>query len=225
MRTLSKVAAAGLLALLTPSSLVWADPVVVRSGSVRFDTGDPMILEFRGDGFDLFALFGSIGTTGATRCVNMPCPAGTPVDLSSVFGGPLGSFDLGAGFATVNGVQYGSETGPAELFLTGTLAFDAPVVPIPDDGSLVTGMGGPFVLSGRVIGSYEVPVVTPLFELTLTGRGRAAMGVNFEDGTYKFVAASYVFDDPIPEPATLLLVGSGVVGLAVRRRRGRSGSG
>jgi hypothetical protein len=219
MRTISKVAAAGLVAILAQPSQIYAEPLVVRSGDLRFDASDPSLLTLRGDGFEISGAFVAITTTGATRCVNMPCPAGTLVDLTTVAGGPLADFHLvEQGFAIVNGVQYGS---PDEdrLFLTGTLNFDAPVVPIPEGGDFSVGLFGPFVFTGRVIGSYESPVATPLFDLTLTGSGRAGMGVNLEDGTYQFVAASYIFADPIPEPATFLLVGTGAAALALRRRR------
>ena len=218
MRTLSKAAAAVLVAILAQPSLLQADPLVVRSGSVRFDAGDPSILEFRGDGFDIFGLFASVATTGALRCVNMPCEAGTLVDLSTVFGGPLVGFDLGQGLATINGVQYGGP-GEGDVFLTGTLTFDAPAVAIPEGGEPILSVTAPFIFSGRVLGSIESPAVMPLFDLTLTGSGRANMGLNLVDGTYQFVAASYTFADPVPEPATLLLVGTGAAALALRRRR------
>ena len=221
MRTLWKAAAAVLVAILAQPSLLRADPLVVRSGSVRFDASDPSVLEFRGGGFEIFGLWPSIATTGALRCVNKPCVPGTLVDLSTVFGGPLGGFDLGRGFATIDGVQYGGRLGEVDLFLTGTLSFEAPTVPIPEGGDPRVGLRAPFVFSGRVVGSEESPVVMPLFDLTLTGRGRAGMGVNLENGTYQFVAASYTFADPVPEPATLLLVGTGAAALALRRRRPR----
>ena len=213
-----KAAAAVLVASLAHPCLLRADPLVVRSGSVRFDASDPSILEFRGDGFEIFGLWPSVATTGALRCVNMPCVAGTLVDLSTVFGGPQGGFDLGRGLATIGGVQYGGQLGEVDLFLTGTLSFEAPTVPIPEGGEPHVGLGAPFVFSGRVVGSTESPVVMPLFDLTLTGRGRAGMGVNLENGTYQFVTASYTFADPVPEPATLLLVGTGAAALALRKR-------
>jgi hypothetical protein len=219
MRTHWKAAAAVLVAILAQSSLLYADPLVIRTGSVRFDAGDPSMLEFRGDGFEIFGLWPSVATTGAARCVNMPCGAGTLVDLSTVFGGPLAGFDLGQGFATIDGVPYGGQPGEVDLFLTGTLSFEAPTVAIPEGGDRHVGLSAPFIFSGRVVGSKGSPVVKPLFDLTLTGRGRAGMGVNLENGTYQFVAASYTFADPVPEPATLLLVCTGAAALALRRRR------
>jgi hypothetical protein len=219
MRTYSNVAAVALVAILAQPSLIHAEPLVVRSGSVRFDTGDPSILEFRGDGFEFFGLFASIGRTGALRCVNMSCEAGTLVELSTVLGGPSGGFDLGTGFANLGGVQYGGASDDLDIFLTGTLSFDAPAVAIPRSGAVSLSLTAPFTFNGRVLGSSESPVGVPLFDIALTGTGRAGFGLNLENGTYQFVAASYTFADPVPEPATLLLGGVGAVLLALRKRR------
>lgn len=67
-----------------------------------------------------------------------------------------------------------------------------------------------------------------LFERAMIGQGlltaHFAYNPNFDDPTpFRFVSIQYDFTDPapIPEPATLLLVGSGVAGIAMRccRRR------
>jgi hypothetical protein len=224
MRPALKAAVAVLAAILAHPSLLHADPFVVRSGGIAFDTGDPPLFGFSGDGFEVRGLFPAIATTGALTCGNTPCFPGTPVDLSTVFGGPTRNFDLGQGVAVINGVEYGSETGPpgeGYLFLTGTLSFEAPAIPIPAGGDPVVRLTAPFLFEGSIVGSNESPVVLPLFDLTLTGRGTARMRLDRENGTYQFVAVDYVFTDPIPEPATLLLVGTGAA-LAFRPRRVKS---
>jgi hypothetical protein len=52
MRPFSRATAAVLVAVLAQSALASAEPLLVRSGSVRFDTGDPPVMQLHGDGFD-----------------------------------------------------------------------------------------------------------------------------------------------------------------------------
>ena len=217
MRPFSKATAAVLVAVLAQSALASAEPLLVRSGSVRFDTGDPPVMQLHGDGFDIGGLFAAVGSTGAMQCVNMPCAPGTLVNLSTVFGGPLGNFDLGLGFATIDGIQYGGSSGEIDLFFTGTLGFNAPAVAIPPGGAANLLLSAPFVFNGQVLGSTEAGG-TPLFDVTLAGVGQARFGLNLYDGTYQFVSGSYTFADPIPEPAMFLLLGIGAVCVALRHR-------
>ncbi len=63
-----------------------------------------------------------------------------------------------------------------------------------------------------VSGSFTAVLPTATVNYTpLTGSGTWIAGLNFDD--FHFVA------EPVPEPATLLLVGSGLLGLVARRRR------
>ena len=221
-----KVAAVLLLACTANPVMTHAETFVIREGSIGFDPGDPASFVFRSDGLQLSGLFQPIATSGAFTCAPTACAPGTLVSLGTVFGGPLRDFNLGQGVATIDGVQHGSQTGPPGqgfLFLTGTLTFDAPDLPIPAGGDLVVRLTAPFLFNGRVIGSNERPVTMPLFEVDLVGAGAATMRLGLDSGLglYRFEGLEYVFEssEPIPEPATLLLVGSGVAGLMARRKR------
>jgi hypothetical protein len=192
-----------------------ADTLVVRQGGIGFDTGDPPGYSFRGDDFVLNGLFPAIATSGAFTCGL--CEPGTPVDLGTVFGSELRDFDLGQGNATIRGVTFGNPAGPGSLAMRGTFTFDAPFIAVPDAGELVS-LRGPFGFSGRVAGFLDVPVGDPLFEVNLEGHGQVRMNLRRFDGAYGFEALEYEFTPaPIPEPATLLLVGGGVAGLLARR--------
>ena len=78
--------------------------------------------------------------------------------------------------------------------------------------------------------AFNGSVLTPLDEATgmhatvfLTGRGTATLNMIWNTtagGAWQFENALYQFSasDPVPEPATMLLVGSGIAALSVRRR-------
>ena len=81
--------------------------------------------------------------------------------------------------------------------------------------------------------SFRGSVLTPFDELTgnstltfLTGRGSATINMIWNTtagGAWQFESALYQFSasDPVPEPTTMLLVGSGIATLAARRRVAR----
>jgi PEP-CTERM motif-containing protein len=77
-------------------------------------------------------------------------------------------------------------------------------------------------LTGHIAAFPNRTATIPLFEVDVIGSGLATLLLDRStSGTYFFTAADYTIQDPVPEPATLLLFGSGITTLLIRRRHTR----
>ena len=191
-------------ALFAPSNSE-ADPLVVTGGGYRPDF-EGHLYQVVGEGFDLRQgelLFFPV----VTMDLCAPCFAGDMLDFSARFDGTAG---FGSGSGTIAGTTY------PVLTYQGWFDFRADPIVFPAAEREVL-LSAPFMFTGSLRAFVEGREV---FAHSLIGRGSAnalyygnsEMGMFPEDTDpgYRF--------DPVPEPATLLLVTSGALGITARVR-------
>jgi hypothetical protein len=189
--------------LFTPAA---ADPVRgVTAGHYVVDFDSPGDWRLISDGF---ALSGEgIGSVLPFWECGL-CPPGTPISLDAV----LLPTDSYWGRAEVDGVDYG------EVRWRGQFDFESGVVAA---GAGVTG-SQPFTFTGTLTATPfpdDSGTGPTLFSILLAGSGLATIEFYPEltNGGAEVLEIRYDFADPVPEPTTLLLAGSGLA--AVCRRR------
>jgi hypothetical protein len=210
--------------MLTLAPSVRADTVIITSGS--FSTSGIFggaFYTFTGSGFSLTGA-GPGGFTPLRNC--FPCTSGQTLGASDFVTGN----GLGSGTVTINGVTQ-------NVLLLGTLNLSAGTFTIPAVTTNVT-LTGSFSLSGSIFGCplAQAPFCAEgfnsVFSTQLAGTGTVVVHLNFLDvdpngnSRFTFGGVTYTIGDSnVPEPVTVTLLATGVIGLAARlrfRRKRRS---
>lgn len=204
--------------LVLSSTAAFADPVRTVTGVVwtgNYDTG----FNLYGTDFEAHV---SQWLEPIANCA--PCTPGSAFDLSAT----LAVRDWAAGRATIDGQTYDS------VFYSGLFDFDADSVIVPD---MPPGQSGPdaqglsrafttFMFTGTLAGFADPGLTgTPLFSTELRGAGvvRAAFSNYPPETGIRILQLDYHLDnsEPVPEPGSMLLFGTGVAWVAARWRKRR----
>lgn len=201
-----------------------AEPIEVTSGSANIAWEDPSWFDMQGAGFHLASLFVGVGVPSPLWTCFSGCAPGTVLGLTSVMGGDTARGLGQAQVAVVDGITYASrDSFESWLDMAGTFLFEGPDVvlpPLPAEPGVIS-LRAPFQFSGAAAGFPRSAVAgdPPLFVVDLVGRGNVDLRLRSEGGLWRFANLEYAFGEPIPEPLTIVLVGTGLVGI-LRMRKG-----
>jgi hypothetical protein len=222
-----KVIVNALLSLALGLSSAYAESFVIRpdGGSVQ------LTLDFEGDWFrfvgqsfsvdidtrkSLNSFFPRVDEGG---CGDL-CRAGDVLDMSFHTPGEVLLGARGAGSATFGATSY------SDLTLAGTLAFEVDPIIFPSTNAELFFYQSPFSFHGFLRGTTAAG--NEVFAADFTGVGHVGRYYDARgDGAYISGGENqtvYAFDAPVsqtPEPATMLLLATGGVPLALRARRRR----
>lgn len=189
-----------------------ADQFVITSGTTVVSGTTPGFnVNISGSGFTM----ANAGIASISAVIpadfGCPCVIGSPVNL----GASPGAFDstdfVSGGFFSINGVFYPVSTSAvfSMRFITGSV-----LLPLSSDPFIT--VQAPFLFTAQFVGGTSGNFVVA----DLLGAGVGELTLRRFDfdpfGNARYVRQSFTYTFQTPEPATMLLLGTGLVALALK---------